>query len=672
MPTVASPTKRVIARPAPKPPVQTAGPSAKRLEYSKVPPALKHTTSAGALVNGSHVTMTTKSHIPTSSKGPTSTTTGPSFHGLESTDGSRISKLTSPSKTQAKEPLRRIASNPDRTERQRTTTEVVQTKPASFQVLSTSSHRILHTSEDGGNSKRKPSLKTGFYTTTEAHPVPSRPQPVKALRPSRYPAMPSALAVTQPKETQSVSDAHNTSGTYDKLSPPLSPVEPPVRKNSKPSELQSLSGTYDRLSPIEIAAIRQISQEANASQSQPKPSDQPVNRQSSTTSNSSEGSQPPPNQDNKPQPTQPQPQSKSPSHKASNLPVTSSKSSTKDSKQHRRTHSSEEKNLRFSTSSQKPAPKTVNPKPERSMQSPSSSSTTTLSSPEPLSDRQTPDSDERRARLDNMSWSRQSLDKDLNTVANSTVQALSTLIEVLTPDPASKQAQFRYDTPPLNPNWYAETDDSDTSSYPLSPLSPEFTLTSSSEATTSPRGKSPLTTSVSDSSISSMNKSEARVVQRVRFADNPVEIVSTSSRKSASKTVPVTKETSLRVKSPAFSKETNKASEKSEAHSSTSSGPQQQTKSSPQQEVRGKRQEEVESSHTSVPIGGQKVKQPERAEVSTGTKENGLSNGMDSISHDYAVIDPKFHDYAILDPEYHSEFFGESSISLPARWIKLL
>ncbi len=654
---VTIPTKRIIARPAPKPPTQViAVPANKSESVVRVTPAMRHSSSAGAVINGNPSSLSNK---PSNVKVPTSVpTVEPKTKPFDSIDGTKVSKITSPVKP--KEQLRRIASNPDRSKR--TTVEVIELTPASFHIVSTSSHRILHTSEDGANSKRKPSLRTGFYNDTQSA---TKSQPMKALhppltRPSKSLPISKISSTQLKKKTQPPSDANN-SGVYDSLSPPTSPLkQPPTNgggitstQGMKLSEAQSLSGTYDRLSPVELAAIRQISQEV----SQKKPTNQ-IYRRAGTNSTNPDISQPRLENRNLKQPS-----TTVQNHKPSNLPVTSDKFSSK--KQTRRHSSADHYVIKITNAStsvtQPPAAKAGESRLERSVQSPSSSSTATLSSPEPLSDRQTPDSDEKRSRLDNMSWSKQSLDRNMSAVATSTVEALSTLIEVLTPDPASKlnDNHFEYDgTPlPLNPNWYAETDDSDSSSYPLSPLSPELIPTSSSEPTSSPRIKSPLTTSISDNSISTTTKSESRVVQKVRFADNPVEIVEekkTVKQNGVKTSNTSTEKEDLPSKIPPYTTFKNNNKSKAQQQMVTSSS----------------KKKELSSNHKLTLPEKRSPEDPAKSqEITNGVAVNGLSNGLDSSIHDYALIDPQLHDYAlidpqlhdyaILDPEYHAEFFGE-------------
>ncbi len=630
-------------------------------------PALKHSSSAGAVINGNPSSLSNK---PSNVKVPTSVPrVEPKTKLFDSIDGTKVSKITSPVKP--KEQLRRIASNPDQsknTDRSKNTTfEVIETTPASFHIVSTSSHRILHTSEDGANTKRKPSLRTGYYND-DAQPT-AKSQPMKAVhpivsRPSK--SLPTPKIFTQlKKKTQPSSDVNN-SGVYDSLSPPTSPLKQSptlieggitsTQGGIKLSEAQSLSGAYDKLSPVELAAIRQISQEV----SQEKPARQIYRRESTASSTNSDSSQ---SDRHLKQPT-----TTVQNRKPSNLPVTSDKSASKSLKQTRR-HSSADpylhiKSTNASTSAtQAPAAKAGDYRLERTVQSPSSSSTATLSSPEPLSDRQTPDSDEKRSRLDNMSWSKQSLDRNMSEVATSTVHALSTLMEVLTPDPASKlnDHHFEYEGSPvpLNPNWYAETDDSDSSSYPLSPLSPELIPTSSSEPTSSPRVKSPFTTSVSDNSISTTTttttttttKSEPRVVQKVRFADSPVEIVEEK------KTLTTVKQNGVNN----GVKTSNTSIEKEKSKETPSKIPphtKNNNKSKPQQQKISKKKERSSNHKITLPERRSLEDPTKSQETTNDVAVNGLSNGDSSI-HDYALIDPQLHDYAILDPEYHAEFFGE-------------
>lgn len=637
----------------------------------------------------------------------------------------------------SKEPVRRIASNPDRIEQSKTTVEVVQTRPASFQVISTSSHRILHTSEDGGSSRRKPSLKTGYYNGTRSVSMVNKPQPVKAMHFTR----PSSKSTSTQKEMQPA-DTHN-SGIYNSLSPPLSPIglnpssgaEKTSKQEKQPSEIQSLSGAYDRLSPIELAGIRQISEEPNTiskkSDSQTyqqtiststssdhshsvsqvpsvyqkkwngmssscaisdsfksqRASDKPnrhsyhstntnvdpsishkslneassqIIRRASNTSTSSESS----HYEEK-QYIPHHKLSTRKSHKTNSLPVTSERSSIQ--KPVRR-HSSADYHTKSTFTSTSAIPqhsKVGESRLERNTQSPSSSSTATLSSPEPLSDRQTPDSDEMRGNLD-MAWSKHSLDRNMNAVATSTVQALSTLMEVLTPDPGSKlDGHFQYEGSPIppNPNWYAETDDSDTSSYPLFSLSP---VTSPSETTPSPSVKSPLTSSVSDSSISTLNtKSEIRVVQKVHFSDSTDDMPK-DSYKEQTKTKSSQKKNGMKTSHVP----SNKRIEKSEHPTSKHNSPPQTKAKQAEAVINGKQKENVRRSSTEKNLPTQSMGSRENSSTDGPDSRTGLSNGLE-IHHDYAMIDtidPMLHDYAVLEPESHPEFFGEFVFSLVGLW----
>ncbi len=718
-------TRRVIARPAPKPPMQQTGAHAKKSEaVIKMTPAIRHSSSAGAIVNGNPNSANRPSNVRAS------TSVAPTIEpNTTSLDKSKISKPTSISPVKPKDQVRRIVSNPDKT-----TFQVIQTKPASFKVLSTSSHRILHTSEDGGDSKRKQALQTGY--TVDAPAIPSAAgNPMKTARSVSTTNIPFKVSA-QTKGSVRNADLNGT-GIYDNLSPPTSPLRepsPPVRVETvttlsvKLSEAQSLSGAYDRLSPVELAAIRQISQlesnqkrvplqsyhrasvspsssNSDSSQSQlenrrnkqttnnapnlkqsnasnlkqsnasnlkqsnapnPKQSNAPNPKQSnasipkqSNVPNPKESNASIPKQSNVPNPAPNLKESNASNPKQSNLPVTSDKSSSQIPKKPIRRHSSADHHIKsnFSSTSvisQHPAAKISDSRLELSIQSPSSSSTTTLSSPEPLSDRQTPDSDERRTQLESVHWSRQSLDRNMSAVATDTVQALSTLIEVLTPDPDSKlNEHFKYEGSPVlpNPNWYEETDDSDTSSYPLSPLSPEFIFTSSCEPepTPSPRVLTPLKTSVSDSSISTATKSETKVMQRVRFADSPVEIVELKKSVLPEKfTLPEKTILSDKLVS-STSIERNKKKNSRESVTNIPENKSQTKKFSNRREPASTNQKTLEEKNPS----------PESPDgvIVNGVDINDVKNGLERTNTGGG--DPLLHDYAILDPEYHTDFFGK-------------
>ena len=115
----------------------------------------------------------------------------------------------------------------------------------------------------------------------------------------------------------------------------------------------------------------------------------------------------------------------------------------------------------------------------RSISTGSTITGTTASSPDSLTDRQTPDSDERRSRI-SVSWPKQSLDGNntntMSAVASTTVQALQTLVEVMTPQTSplkSDGKKFNYeDELSRTTPWYlldTEENESTGSSHPLSP-----------------------------------------------------------------------------------------------------------------------------------------------------------------------------------------------------------
>ena len=729
-------------------------------------------------------------------------------------------QASTPNKLKPKEQLQRRSSAPDQTGQQ-SNTQVVHSKPSSFQVLSmsSSSHRILHTSEDGGATKRRPSLRKGYET--KVLPAANNPQ----TQPSRLAHFSQASLGTKTSssntegsskpshnETPQLVSAANTSGTYDSLSPPMSPVDPlqnpPLNKQLtmqqdgvlKLSEIQSLSGAYDRLSPVELAAIRQESeklaqqemaqsrsnpvrqtqqevaqsrsnpvrqtqQEVTQSRSNPVRQTQPevtqsrsipvrqtqqevtqsssipvrqtqqevaqsrsipvrqtqqevtqsrsnpvrqtqqsVSRQASNASSSSDTSQSHSEERDNTTSRRPyvapshqhKPLTSSKSGKNTNgtsyIPVTSPESdtstATKGVKRHMRRHSSEDKNLRktFSSTSaisQRPARATESH--ERNLYSPSSSSTNTLSSPEPSSDCPTPDSDERRAQLD-MHWSRQSLDRDMNAVAVTTVEALSTLIEVITPvaSPMKTGHHFKYDdTPPVNPNWYDEND-SDSSSFPLSPLSVDIPTTSSSEPTTSPPVQSPLSGSVGVSMLPTVSQAhrlsdttmDTGILQD-EATKMPTEVEPVSAAGNIDTSASVTQqdypkvdvklttnavtsmqsETKRTSKLESIQEATSSSEAVNKAKSVTFFGQKDEKEFKSWERTSNKDSEKTKASSTKT---DSRVFQNSTFSESSVTKDNGprLSQAK-SVTHDYAVIDPLDHDYAILDPEYHHEFFGK-------------
>lgn len=663
------------------------------------------------------------------------------FHIYDAIDGNKMIKsskqTSSPSKLQPKEPLQRRSSAPDQTGQQsksKDNTQVVHSKLSSFQVLSvsSSSHRIIHTSEDGGVTRRRQSLRVGYEANALADPQtqPSRLNHFSqaSLGPKNSSRNTEGSSNPNHNEAPDISTA-NTSGVYDSLSPPISPVDPlqnsPLNKQLtkqqegvlKPSEIQSLSGAYDRLSPVDLAAIRQESEklaQQEMAQSRSNPArQQSVSRQASNASSSSEASQ---SQQEERDNTASRHSYAEPSHKhrqlltssksqkntsgTSYIPVTSPENDTstaaKGVKRHMRSNSSEDRSLNkvsttFSSTSaipQRPTRRSSDPYEQRNLYSPSSSSTNTLSSPEPSSDCLTPDSDERRARLD-MHWSRQSLDRNVNAVAVSTVQALSTLIEVITPVPSPMKTghHFKYEAPPpVNPNWYAD-DDSDSSSFPLSPLSLDIPTTSPSETTTSPPVQSPLTASVGVSMLPTVSQprrlsdttKDIRMVQdKAVNAKKPTEAEPASIVSSRDTSASGTHQECSKLEETVTN---NKISSTTEAQSDAKHTSKlesiQKDKSSNETVHKAKsvtffgqkdekehnKSQERDSPKTSEKTNASsttKVSQNPQISESNAAKENGprLSQAR-SVTHDYAIIDPLDHDYAILDPEYHDEFFGK-------------
>ena len=249
------------------------------------------------------------------------------------------------------------------------------------------------------------------------------------------------------------------------------------------------------------------------------------------------------------------------------------------------------------------------------------STATTASSSESVTDRQTPDSEERRSKID-VDWMKQSLDNNMSAVASSTVQALQTLVEVMTPQPSPLKTdkKFTYDNDISGTPWYLlnteEHDESSESSHPISPVS---------EPVTSPSTVPQHSAKVGGDMIKTMGTSIPRddSVQRKRS-----EQVSESSRRSSDPSNPQTA--------------TQRSCTSDKAGSSSRDSPSD----------RGKKL----SGQTGV------TGQVETGQLSkkTDLPQPSISRNLSSPDHDYAILEGPEHDYAILDPEFNENFFGKS------------
>ena len=240
------------------------------------------------------------------------------------------------------------------------------------------------------------------------------------------------------------------------------------------------------------------------------------------------------------------------------------------------------------------------------------SNPTTASSPESLTDRQTPDSGERKSKI-NINWTKPTLDSNMNAVATSTVQALQTLVEVMSPVKKDKRFPFEGDT--LGTPWYLldteENDESGESSHPLSPSGEPVTsptnMTQSTKVTTRKTGKA---TSSSAPRSSSERRSSGQPSESSRRTSN-------ASNSQGSPPQMSSKKTSL----------SSQDSPRSRGNKS----------------VNGDAKDHTETRKTSQ----------------TGVAPPlPVSRTLSSPEHDYAILEGPEPDYDILDPEMSKEFYG--------------
>lgn len=247
------------------------------------------------------------------------------------------------------------------------------------------------------------------------------------------------------------------------------------------------------------------------------------------------------------------------------------------------------------------------------------STTTTASSSDSVTDRQTPDSEERRSKI-KVDWTKLSLDNNMSAVASSTVQALQTLVEVMTPQPSPLKTdkKFSYDNEISGTPWYLldteEQEESGESSHPISPASEPVT-----SPTTVPQHSAKVNGDVIKTTSTSVHRDAP--VQR-----KSPEQVSNSSRKSSDPSNPQT------------ATQRSSTSDK-QGLSSRGSSSNRGKQLGGQTGVTG-RTETGQSSKTDLP-------QPL------------VSRNLSSPDHDYAILEGPEHDYAILDPEFNENFFGK-------------
>ena len=250
----------------------------------------------------------------------------------------------------------------------------------------------------------------------------------------------------------------------------------------------------------------------------------------------------------------------------------------------------------------------------------SGSTTASVSSPDSLTDRQTPDSDERRSKI-SVNWPKQSLDRNMSAVASSTVQALQTLVEVMTPGPDSSppngDRKFKFDENGTSGTpWYlldTEWNESSGSSHPLSPTSEKIT-----SPTIPPLSKSMTTGETGFTSKTGTSGGPRAVSERRRSSEQ----VNGAARRTSDVSNP-------------------KAADPLGSSSKTSLSSQ--------------------GSHSSRGSQGGHVSTKGQASRSSQAKQPSpppVPRTLSSPDHDYAVLEEPEHDYAILDPEFNKDFFG--------------
>ena len=284
--------------------------------------------------------------------------------------------------------------------------------------------------------------------------------------------------------------------------------------------------------------------------------------------------------------------------------------------------------------------------------------TATVSSPESLTDRQTPDSDERRSRI-SVSWPKQSLDATntnaMSAVATTTVQALQTLVEVMTPQPSplkSDGKKFNYEDESSGTTpWYlldTEENESTGSSHPLSPDLPSELLSTTTTTTTSPLSLQQAGTIVNE---------EAKIVGKTagrRYSDTaskpqvePVAHTQQSSSSSKGSASGASNRVSERRRS---SGQMNDSSRKS---SSASNPPCADSPSSRKTSTSDRASQSSHGNHGNHLTVKDQPNWP-------GQKRKISPDPPPPISR---TLSSPEHDYAILDPEFNEEFFGKSIYS---------
>ncbi len=291
--------------------------------------------------------------------------------------------------------------------------------------------------------------------------------------------------------------------------------------------------------------------------------------------------------------------------------------------------------------------------------------TTTVSSPESLTDRQTPDSDERRSKI-SVSWPKQSVDatstNTMNTMATTTVQALQTLVEVMTPQPSpvkSDAKKFNYEDESSGTTpWYlldTEENESTGSSHPLSPdLSSELL-----SMTTSPMSLQQAGTIVNG---------EAKIIGKKagrRYSDTatkpqvePIAHAQQSSPGSKGGSSGASNKVSERRRN---SGQMNDSSRKSSSASNPPSTDSPPVSSSRKTSSSGQASQSSHGNHGNNLTVKDQPNWP-------GQKRKTSPDPPPPISR---TLSSPEHDYAILDPEFNEEFFGKSfTISLTKQLLR--
>ena len=286
--------------------------------------------------------------------------------------------------------------------------------------------------------------------------------------------------------------------------------------------------------------------------------------------------------------------------------------------------------------------------------------TTTLSSPESLMDRQTPDSEERRSRI-SVSWPKQSLDATstnaMSAVATTTVQALQTLVEVMTPQPSplkSEGKKFNYEDESSGTTpWYLLDTEENESTGSSHPLSPDLSSEPLSTTTTGP---------LSLQQAGTIVNGEAKIVGKTagrRYSDTAskpqVESIAHTQQSSSSSKGSASGASNRVSERRRSSGQMNDSSRKS---SSTSNPPSADSPSSRKTSTSDRASQSSHGNHGNHLTVKDQPNWP-------GQKRKISPEPPPPISR---TLSSPEHDYAILDPEFNEEFFGKSIYSQFLIW----